>query len=119
MWVRKTTFVAALSTNMHPKLFLGSGLGFLLYGLVFLNMRGNVTTSGIHFRRDSRIVKMIDEDSVAIARQMLIYPVSHKLLLGHYPFECVTRHRSPSLFSYSPMQSCVSWLGLGLLYQMP
>lgn len=59
---------------------MGAGLGFLLYGLVFLNMRGNVTTSGIYFRRDSRIVRMIDEDSVAIARQMLIYPVSASYL---------------------------------------
>ncbi|KZT72145.1 hypothetical protein DAEQUDRAFT_809405 [Daedalea quercina L-15889] len=62
-------------------LFLGAILGFLLYGLVFLNLRGNVTTSGIYLRRDSRIVRMVDEDSVAIARQMLIYPVAFTILI--------------------------------------
>ena len=75
LWVRRASWIAVLLTYRASKLFLGAGLGFLLYGLVFLNLRGNVTTSGIYFRRDSRIVRMIDEDSVAIARQMLIYPV--------------------------------------------
>lgn len=79
VWVRQTTLVTALCTDRLLKLFVGAGLSFLLYTLVFLSMRGNVTTSGIYFRRDSRIVRTIDEDSVAIARQMLIYPVSNKL----------------------------------------
>ncbi|KAH9839442.1 uncharacterized protein C8Q71DRAFT_722360 [Rhodofomes roseus] len=62
-------------------LFMGAILSFVLYGLVFLNLRGNVTTSGIYFRRDSRMVRLVDEDSVAIAKQMLIYPIAFTILI--------------------------------------
>jgi len=62
-------------------LFLGAILSFLLYGLVFLNLRGNVTTSGIYLRRDSRMVRLVDEGSVAIAGQMLIYPIAFTILI--------------------------------------
>lgn len=62
-------------------LFLSAGLSFVLYTLIFLNLRGNVTTKGIHLHRDSSIKKEVDSQSVAIAKQMLIYPVAFTVLI--------------------------------------
>ncbi|CCM01162.1 uncharacterized protein FIBRA_03210 [Fibroporia radiculosa] len=62
-------------------MFLSAGLSFILYALVYLNMRGNVTTRGIHFRRHSVAANQVDSNATAIAKQMLIYPVAFTLLI--------------------------------------
>ncbi|KZT10984.1 uncharacterized protein LAESUDRAFT_755612 [Laetiporus sulphureus 93-53] len=62
-------------------LFVSAALTFILYILVYLNLRGNVTTSGIVLHRDSMVVRTVHTQVVALAKQMLIYPVAYTILI--------------------------------------
>ncbi|KAF9467336.1 hypothetical protein BDZ94DRAFT_1211129 [Collybia nuda] len=71
-------------------MFLAAFISFVLYVLIFLRLRGNVVRSGwrIRFRRTNetgtanwRGRKFADDQAMAIARQMLIYPIAYTILV--------------------------------------
>ncbi|KAL6310313.1 hypothetical protein BKA93DRAFT_721467, partial [Sparassis latifolia] len=66
-------------------LFISAFGSFILYGLVFFSMRGNITMQGwrmrVRLHRDQYTKKEVDAQCVTIARQMLWYPVAFTLLV--------------------------------------
>jgi len=69
---------------------MSAGLSFILYTLVFLRLRGNIVFSGwyIAFRRVNtsknaswRGRDFADNQMVAIARQMMLYPVAYTIVI--------------------------------------
>jgi len=66
-------------------LFMSALLTFVMYSLVFLVLRGNVTIRGwrvgVHFHRDSSVTGGVDDETISIARQMLLYPIAYTILI--------------------------------------
>ncbi|KAH9949010.1 hypothetical protein B0H21DRAFT_843590 [Amylocystis lapponica] len=60
-------------------------LDLVMYMFVFLSLRGNVVKRGwhikVHFRRDSFVADRVDNESVSIAKQMLLYPTAYVVLI--------------------------------------
>lgn len=68
-------------------MFLSAFLSFILYSLVYLKMRGNITIVGwkLRFRlhRGSGSSGLAaDTQTIAIAKQMLLYPVAYTILIS-------------------------------------
>lgn len=71
-------------------MFMSAVLSFILYSLVFLRLRGNIIVSGwdITFSRANKPKNasgggrdFADNQMMAIARQMLIYPVAYTIII--------------------------------------
>lgn len=69
-------------------MFISAVISFVLYTLVYLRLRGNVVVHGIHIRFRMRRASLSwqgseqgiqDEHIMVIARQMLLFVVSHSL----------------------------------------
>ena len=67
-------------------MFISAVISFVLYTLVYLRLRGNVVVHGIHIRFRMRRASLSwqgseqgiqDEHIMVIARQMLLFVVSH------------------------------------------
>ncbi|KAJ6617302.1 hypothetical protein B0H10DRAFT_1878453 [Mycena sp. CBHHK59/15] len=67
-------------------MFMAAAFSFVLYSLIFLRMRGNIMLSGkgIQFQRSGTSEwrgKQFENKAMAIARQMLLYPVAYTILI--------------------------------------
>ncbi|KAI0930549.1 hypothetical protein AcV5_007233 [Taiwanofungus camphoratus] len=62
-------------------LFFSAVLSFVLYTLVLLKLRGNISPHGLRFRRDPTVAQIVDDRSVSVAKQMLLYPVAYTVLI--------------------------------------
>ncbi|KAJ6593635.1 hypothetical protein B0H19DRAFT_1091328 [Mycena capillaripes] len=67
-------------------MFMAAAFSFVLYSLIFLRMRGNVVVEGrrISFRRTGLSAwrgKQFENQALAIARQMLLYPVAYTIII--------------------------------------
>jgi len=67
-------------------MFMAAAFSFLLYSLIFLRMRGNIIVEGrrISFRRTGLSRwrgKQFENQALAIARQMLLYPVAYTIII--------------------------------------
>jgi len=68
-------------------MFSSAVVTFILYGLIFLNLRGNVFASGwrihVRFPRDAARAasRGVDDHAMRVARQMLLYPVAYTVMI--------------------------------------
>ncbi|GJE95842.1 Git3 domain-containing protein [Phanerochaete sordida] len=68
-------------------MFASAFLSFVLYSLIFLKIRGNILVAGwrwrfrVHHSTDSARGLSADDQSVAVAKQMLLYPVAYTCII--------------------------------------
>ncbi|KAJ7647564.1 hypothetical protein FB45DRAFT_893781 [Roridomyces roridus] len=83
-------WIAPAHTASHVTLdymfmFLSAFFSFILYTLIFLRLRGNIVVTGwrVAFRMTAVAYqgKQSDRHAVAIAKQMLLYPVAYTIII--------------------------------------
>jgi len=79
-------YPASRITLDYMFMFIAALLSFILYTMIFLRMRGNLVVEGIHisFRRTGtawRGKEYSANQALAIAKQMLLYPVAYTILI--------------------------------------
>ncbi|KAJ7718011.1 hypothetical protein DFH07DRAFT_973410 [Mycena maculata] len=79
-------YTTAHITLDYMFMFIAALLSFVLYTLIFLRLRGNIVVSGkrLSFRRTGVVAwrgKQFENQAVAIARQMLLYPVAYTVII--------------------------------------
>ncbi|KAJ6558498.1 hypothetical protein DFH09DRAFT_1036992 [Mycena vulgaris] len=79
-------YTASRITLDYMFMFMAAAFSFVLYSAIFLRMRGNIVVTGrrISFRLSGISAwrgKQFENQALAIARQMLLYPVAYTIII--------------------------------------
>jgi len=79
-------YTTAHVTLDYMFMFMAALFSFVLYTLIFLRLRGNVVVTGwrVSFRRSGITAwrgKQFENQALAIAKQMLLYPVAYTIII--------------------------------------